>query len=192
MLLWTIQPYCVYELLRLKGIYRCNPELSSFLDTEEFVNAYEWISKKMKEKIGNSPEGVKYPVWAYYCVEGEHKRPDMRKIAFKVDKKSVLLEIEIPDSDVLLTDHTLWHCTLNDSINYKANYIDDISDEEWERLTEIEEDYYNSLSKENQRLYKEKSWEKVICSKKHNLKYVQATFWELKKSQIRKVWVLKK
>jgi len=183
MRLWTVQPYCVYETLQSDGIFRCIPELSSNLIYKDFVNAYDWLSKEMKERIGNPPEGVKYPIWAWFRVEGENKKPDMRKFAYKVSEKSVVLEIEIPDIDVLLTDYTMWHSVLNDSLNFKVNYVEDISYEEWNILSEKE--------LEGRTLYKEKSWKRVICSQMDNYKFIQATFWELKKSQIKKVWVLK-
>lgn len=194
MRLWTVQPYSVYELIQKEGIYRCDANLSDNLKYYyQFVNAYEWICKKMKERIGNPPAHTKYPVWAWYAVEGEHRRPDMRKCYLKVFEKSVLLELEIPDTEVLLTDHTMWHRVLNNSINYKANYMDSISSEEWEELVEQENNYYNILTAEEKKVYKEKSWEKIICSPESSFpKYVQATFWELKESQIKKVWILGK
>ena len=105
--------------------------------------------------------------------------------------RELVLEMEIPDTDVLLTDYTMWHSVLNDFLNFKVNYVEDISYEEWNILSEKELEYYNSLSAEAGRLYKEKSWKRVICSQMDNYKFIQATFWELKKSQIKKVWVLK-
>ncbi len=191
MRLWTVQPYCVYETLQSDGIFRCIPELSSNLIYKDFINAYDWLSKEMKERIGNPPEGVKYPIWAWFRVEGENKKPDMRKTEYKVSEKSVILEMEIPDTDVLLTDHTMWHSVLNDFLNFKVNYVEGISDEEWDLLSEKELEYYYSLSVEEQRLYKENSWKRVICFPTDNYKFIQATFWEIKKSQIKKVWVLK-
>lgn len=192
MRLWTVQPYCVYELIQRKGIYRCKPKLSELLDCEEFINAYEWISKQMRKRVGNPPKGVKYPVWAWYSVDGRNKRPDMRKSYMRVFEKSVLLEIEIPDVEVLLTNYDSWHIILNNGINYKANDMENISDEQWDIEVEKEEEYYKSLSDEEKIQYKESSWEKVIYTQGEVLPpYVQATFWELKRTQIKKVWILK-
>lgn len=192
MKLWTVQPYNVYEIIQREGVYQCKPELSELLDCEKFINAYDWISKQMRKRIGNPPKGVEYPVWAWYSVEGENKRPDMRKRYMKVFEKSVLLEIEIPDTEVLLTDHMNWHIVLNDMLNYRANYAGYTSDKQWDRDVEEEEEYYKGLSYEEKISYKEKSWERVIYTKDEILPlYVQATFWELKKEQIKKVWILK-
>lgn len=191
MKLWTIQPYCVYELLQRNGVYRCDPKVNDFLDHKYIIAAYDWISNQMKKIIGIPDVSIKYPVWAWYVIEGKHKRPDMRKSCFKVFEKSVLLEIEIPDEDVLLTDHDYWHMPLNNSINYQANYIEPISDEEWYKEVEKEDKFYNSLNDNEKLLYKQKSWEKIICTKHSSIQYIQATFWELKKDQIQKVWILK-
>lgn len=192
MRLWTVQSYNVYEVLRTTGIYRCNSDLSSLLEEDTFVNAYEWISEKMKSQIGNPPDNVKFPVWAWYKVDGQHQRPDMRTFGMRVFQKSVLMEIEIPDNQVLLSDFDLWHIVLNDTIYYKASSIEGISYEKWDAETDKEDEYYNSLSNEEKIIYKQNSWERIIYTNTNNLSdFVQATFWELKKEQIKKIWVLK-
>lgn len=192
MVLWTIQPYNVYEEIQKKNSYRCDPKLSVLLEIDEFRNAYKWIAKQMKKAVGMPPENIKYPVWAWYAIEGQHRRPDTRKASFKVTEKSVLMEIEIPDKKVLLTDHTNWHMVLNNCINYKASYMIGATDEELEEQIETEDKYYNKLLAKEKIKYKQKSWEKIICSPEDNIAYIQATFWELKKEQIIKVWVLRR
>lgn len=188
MRLWTIQSFDIYELMQKEGVYRCNPSKSNLLDT----NAYEWISNQMKARIGNPPKGVVFPVWAWYRREGKNNLHYMlRHLGMRVDKKSVLWEIEVPSSEVLLTDFINWHIALNNGINYKANYITS-EDEEWEREVDKEEAFYNSLSEEEKKLYKRKSWEQMICTSETSLPNVQATFWELKASQIKGTWILRK
>ncbi len=193
MKLWTVQPYCVYELIQKEGVYRCKPQKSEFIqEWGGFANAYDWISRQMKKRIGNPPKGVEYPVWAWYLYEGKNKRPDMRHRDVRVNEKSVLLEVEISDNDVLLTNEEYWYTVLNDHLYYKADNIIGISNEQWEIEVEKEEKYFNSLSPKEKTIYKEKSWENIICLPNDNFPYVQGTFWELKVSQIKKVWILKK
>lgn len=192
MQLWTVQPYNVYETLTATGIYKCNPHLSSLLEEDSFINAYKWISNEMKNRIGNPSADITFPVWAWYRVDGKNRKPDMRTIGMRVFEESVLMEIEIQDNKVLLSDFDHWHLVLNDGIFYKASLLENISSEEWELETDKEDVYYENLSDQEKITYKENSWKNIfspdIVSRSA---YVQATFWELEKEQIKKVWKLK-
>lgn len=96
------------------------------------------------------------------------------------------MEVEIPDKDVLLSDEELWHFVLNDF------YLSDATNEvEYNAAEEA----FDALPEDEQRAVKEKSWERIFfvsppvdnewvrvgC-------YIQATFWELRREQIVKVW----
>jgi len=192
MQLWTVQPYNVYETLTATGIYKCNPNLSSLLEEDSFINAYKWISNEMKNRVGNPSADITFPVWAWYCVDGKNKRPDMRTMGMRVFEESVLMEIEIQDNKVLLSDFEHWHLVLNDNIFYKASLLENIPFKEWDIETDKEDVYYENLSDEEKITYKENSWKNIfspdIVSRSA---YVQATFWELKKEHIKKIWKLK-
>ena len=66
MILWTIQPIEVYNLIQEKGYYICDPSKSECLEMMCFEKAYDWLIEKMKEKIGQPPLNAKYPVWAWH------------------------------------------------------------------------------------------------------------------------------
>ena len=72
MILWTIHPLTVYELIQRMDVYRCDPARCSM---PEFAEQYDWLSKRMTDMIGQPPIGVKYPVWAWYKQNGKHCRP---------------------------------------------------------------------------------------------------------------------
>ena len=50
---------------------------------DDFLFAYNWMVKKMKDKGLQPPVGVDYPIWAWYQWEGKRKRRDMRESGYE-------------------------------------------------------------------------------------------------------------
>ena len=98
------------------------------------------------------------------------------------DENYTCIEFEIPDDQVLLSDFDSWHTILNNGL---------FSDSEAE--ADRKDAYYDYLSAEDQKTYKEKDWEQVFdispFENDWTLRgdWVQATFWELRKEMIRDV-----
>ncbi len=65
----------------------------------------------MRKKIGEPPEGVAFPVWAWYMWENVRKKPDLRRErwgnGFQGDRFACM-EIDISDEKVVLTDFDEW------------------------------------------------------------------------------------
>jgi len=137
MKLWTIQTPDVYEKILKEGKYFCDEKKANLLESDEFRNAYNWLSKKMVQKIGHSK--VKYPVWGWYCIDGKNKKPDLRLSGYgERGKELVCLEIEIPDEKVVLSDYDLWHFVLNDIYLFDDDEeLDDLEDITKEELQEF-------------------------------------------------------
>ena len=182
MVLWTIQPVEVYELIQETGVYHCNFTKSMLNDCQE---QYDWLAQEMKRRIGNPPEGVSYPVWAWYMWEGERKKPDLRRERWGNGWKGerfACMEIDIPEAEVILSDFDSW------SIILLHGLLSD-SEEEDNRL----EQEYENLSEEFRQEYREANWERafelsyVDNDWVHRGDSIQATFWELRKEHIRKV-----
>ena len=182
MILWTIQPLEILDLLRREGCYRCDPEKGV---DPYFLRAYDWLAGKMAERIGPPPEGVRYPVWAWYRQNGRHRKPDLRSERWCYGYGGmpyVCMELSIPSERVVLSDFDEWHCVLNDIL---------ISDTEEEN--DAQESYFAALSPAEQVEYKSRNWERVFDVKR--LKndwvtrgdWVQATFWELRTEDVRKI-----
>ena len=184
MKLWTIQPVDVYNNIMSSGKYFCDPNRSSLLEDDLFRNAYSWLVKEMEKRIGDKPEYVKFPVWAWHTWEWKHKKPDLRSFVGKKGPKMVCIELEIPDNEVVLSDFDSWHYVLN-----KWHFGYETSDEE------LAEKYawLDSLSNEEREQEIKKSWQNVFNIEKINTywiiqgQFVQATFWEIKKEQVRKI-----
>lgn len=182
MILWSIQPEKVYEIILKEGVYRCE---ESYIDPD-FKKAYDWLVDEMVKRIGPQPDGVRYPVWAMHTWYGKRKKPDFRSLRWDWGSKGetfVCLEIDVPDDKVVLSDCDYWHSVLNDFPLTKT-------DEEFDELAKI----YDPLPEDQKKIYRENSWQGIFSfgniekdTWADSGKYVQATFWELRKEQIQKV-----
>ncbi len=184
MILWTFQEEEIYQSILKTGKYICDPEKSTMLDLD-MKPAYDWLVTQMKERVGNPPEGVTYPVWAWYAQKSQHQKPDLRTERWcygNGGEKYVCLEIEVPDEQVLLSDFDLWGLILLDALISETG----AEDTEFEKI-------YESLSPEKQFEMKYENWKRVFdVSPLDNEwmrrgEWIQATFWVLTKDMIRKV-----
>lgn len=139
----------------------------------------------MIKRIGEPPEGVRYPVWAWYIHDSKRKKPDLRKSEYgRKGEAMVCMEIDISDDEVVLSDEEIWLHVLN---NW---YLSDAScEEEYDK----EEVWLDGLNEDEKRKAIVDSWQLIfdITPFNNDFKikghYVQATFWELRADQIRKV-----
>ena len=79
---------------------------------------YEWMSKKLKEKIGDSSK-FDFPIWAWHTLYGKSIDPDITKELLDIyshnneNKDLYLLKLFVPEHLVLLSDFDAWHSPLN-------------------------------------------------------------------------------
>lgn len=196
MILWTIQHCQAYEQLQKDGILRANEDyLCSMVG---FRQAYDWMGAKMIGAGMLPPQGVGYPIWAWYQWEGKRKRRDMREGGYgKRGEKMVQLTIEVADRDVLLSDFDLFHYPLNGW--YLP--IDEADDLEFEKLYELFgysfQDLGNySIQTDDMKHLRSRivsSWERIFLLEKEDdgwiygkkeSKSIQAVFWELHFNQV--------
>ena len=116
MKIWSIQPEEALKLLLLGKSFSSDRELveQGFDNDWAWENAYNWLSGKMVDKGISLP--TKYPVWGWVQWANEaKKRPDLRSISCSINKtdRQVLLELDVPESEMLLSDFDLWHFVLN-------------------------------------------------------------------------------
>ena len=171
MILWSIQHRQAYENMIETGVLRADEK--HLLFEGDLKDAYLWMANQMRERIGYPPDGVVFPVWAWYQWEGKRKRPDMRIHGYSSEKgvPLVLLTLEVPESCVLLSDFDYWHVVLNDG-ELIFPYSDDTVYSEAE---------------------KRKSWENIFdisCSydrEEHSNLSTQGTLWEIKQNWVVKV-----
>ena len=182
MRLWTIQPQEIYEILKQDGVFHCDPSRSTCLTEMNFGHAYDWMCEQMYQKIGNPPEGVTSPIWAWHTLDWKHQKPYLRRTEFCHEpENSVCLEVEIPDAQVLLSDEERWHSVLG---NW---YLTNTTNETDYRQAEA---WFDSLSPEEQQEARQQSWQHIFEITPFENEwdrrgcYIQATFWELRLEQI--------
>ena len=61
MILWTIKPYEVWEILQCEGVFRADPQYVE----DSFRYPYSWYIQQMEKVIPRMP-GVQTPVWSWY------------------------------------------------------------------------------------------------------------------------------
>lgn len=105
MQLWTIQTKELYDTLMRQGYVYCD-RIGYF--NEEHPGAYQWMCEQMRQRIGEPPlPEIKYPLWAYYQYNSRKDRKPKYKLGSE-DDEAVYMEIDLPKSDVLLSDLSFW------------------------------------------------------------------------------------
>lgn len=167
MRLFTIQPEAVLQELHEKDYFICDPKKSELIQECDFEESYKWISNIMNISIPKTNDKITYPIWAWHTYRGKPYKIDRRTTYYKIlTKDDYILEIEIPDEEVLLSDFDKWHYVLNnigipedesneECFEYAYNLSGRLKEESWKRIFEIEES-----------------------------QYVQATFWLLNKDNV--------
>ena len=117
-----------------------------------------------------------------YRIKKKKKKPDLRNIGLGTPgEKSVCIEFEIDDLQVLLSDFFAWHSVLNGGF-----YNDSHTEAEWNE----KDAWYEALSGKQKGIETLKSWQKVFdvnafenefCQ---NGRYIQAIFWKLSKDMV--------
>lgn len=188
MRLWSVQTENVYNTVMKTGYCivderkaECLYDNDGKLD-ESFKRSYDWLVDRMTEKIGK-PDNVVLPWWAYYKSEGirDLKLENLNYYGTP-GKEYILLELEVPDEEVVLSDLDAWHFVLN---NW---WLDgSLSEEEWEKNNR----WIETLKPDERQKVKNESWNRIFDIEPFENDWmakgqsVQATFWILKKEYIK-------
>lgn len=192
MILWTIQSIDAWKELQVSGILRCYDQ---FVEIEDYV-AYKWMIEQMEKRVSvKRPENA-FPLWACYQWDGEqHKKPDLRSSDhLPKGQKGVRIEFQINDHLVLLSDFDLWHFVLNYWYLPQSTANGELFEA---KLAENGLSFFQSKPLPDPAFYEiiTKSWERIfdIEWEEKDLtvpkvqKSIQATFWELRLKEVRRV-----
>lgn len=185
MLLWSIHTPDILDIIERNEVYVCDPQLSEHITDFSFGPAYDWLAKQLEVRVGPRPSGVSYPVWAWHTLNWRRHKPDLRESGWLAKgQDGVLLTLDVPDNQVLLSDFDAWHWVINGwFLSAATNEID----------CEKEENAFNALPESEKQLALHQSWEHIfdIATFENDWtchgKYIQATFWELKTEYIKSV-----
>lgn len=143
----------------------------------EYRSQYGWMAKQMRKRIGEPPiPDIKYPVWVWLQCESK-KRPAPPMSPSEIqdgEEMTVMLELDVPDDAVLLSDFMLWHLPLNNGAI----------------CTKQETKIYEQSSPENQQERMIATWERIfdldtcdpyITMTKRQNRAIQGTIWLLRK-----------
>lgn len=181
MKLWTIQPIETWELFNKQGYYH-----GTFEYIMEFPEAYDWMKKQLVIKIGINKEY--YPVWAWV------QKPDLRTSGhLDKGKKGVLLELNVDENEVLISDFDLWHYVLN----YWYLPISEEDGDKFDKKLESKglsynkqkplPEPYNSIVEDSWQRIFDLDWVEESITGKQDNKWFQTVFWDLKIEQVKKV-----
>ena len=113
MKVYTIQTIDFYKELLQNGVVYCNRESGWCKDCKV---QYDWMAEQMRDRLGVPPlPDIKYPIWVWlqYTSRKKPKPPMSPKEIPDGQTEAVLLELEVPDNLVLLSDLDLWILPLN-------------------------------------------------------------------------------
>lgn len=177
MKVWTIQPKEIIQKVKNGETFYCDPKQAFWKD--EFQDAYQWMAEQMKKKIGEPPRKGIYPVWVWYSWEGKRKCPLLQED--KIKRNCEILELDIPENKILLSDFDNWFFVLNHL------YLS-MKESRKEQMKECDSIY--CLPEEEKQKQIEKSWEHIFQTEHFNNgylvtgEYVQGCVWCLKPEYI--------
>jgi hypothetical protein len=157
MRVWSLQPLAVYDKLRAAGTLHVDPALCPALTGPEpwleMLEAYTWVAGQMTRRGVTPPPGVTLPWWAWHTIDWEQHKPDLRRREYRGYNDQVCLELELPDTEVVLTDFWAWNAVLG------QHYLGDASST---AEYDAEQAWLDTLSDEDRRSTVVESWQKVF------------------------------
>lgn len=197
MKLYTFQPNFIWETIQKDGyfhpfdLFEKNESLKEdFTHHWGFAQSYQWLREQMIKKNISYKNNNSHLIWTWYQWFGDKKKPDKRyaSVFNFYEEPFVMLELEVDENRVCLTDYDLWHYVLN----YWYIESEEISENFSQKFNFYKQ---KPLKNKKARNTLEKSWEKIFDleeSKKFmeidkSQQVIQATLFELFLEDVKKV-----
>jgi len=134
---WTIQHIDFWNMNKEKEYLEAHPNYIF----KEFSDSYLWMMNQMSQRLENYKGN--YPIWLWL------KRPDLRCSGhFNKGEHGVLLEVELNQEEVLISDCMAWHVVLNDGFLafteeedclFERGLLSMTKEESWNRIFDYKE-----------------------------------------------------
>lgn len=197
MKLYTFQPNFIWQTIQDKGFYHPFDlfEKDSFLKEDltqdwGFAQSYMWLKEKMVKKGISYQNHNDHMIWAWKKWSGKKEKPDKRYASVYAfyDKPFVMMELDIDSSRVLLSDYESWYFVLNYSYLAHEKDVENFS----AKFKHFRKKPYSDKKAD---LEMRESWNNIFDLEKSRsiLEYpkeeqcIQATFFEIFKSDVKKV-----
>ena len=157
------------------------PYTMAYTDASIFAAPYAYIADRMRHYIGEPPKGCVYPVWAWYKY-ANCRAPDKKRL-YEEYGEAVLLTVEIPKREVLLSDFNLYDA-------YCLHGLPILSEKDFEAYSAIEDRGIGDADKVLlQKMLREASWERLFLPYADRMEgeprsYIQATLWQITREQV--------
>lgn len=189
MKIWTFQDPEVCKIIRQIGIYypdknKCD-ERNCY---PQFEYAYQWITDQMAKKIKPRNNIDPVPIFGWYTQNGKPGVTNLKLPMNQYQQDMILLELDIPDNEIVLSDYALWFDVLNN-----VSCIPAKTEREAKTRDFIHYKGITKLFPKKYQVLKEKSWENIFCdafTEKVDTSWrrygfdIQATFWEIRSDMI--------
>ena len=217
MKLYTVQPLEV--LLKVKKFGALTSRSYILEDEDEitkfFLPSYKWMKDQMLKRLPHfKPNEETFPWWGWCRYGGKDNKPKFseqyyRDLLKRLDEIQVIIELEIPDELVLLSDFDAWHFRLNtwflgyeyEIREFEKYIINKCNMAKKDLKKPLTLNYMSLLTIDNEELRKEffgmlnNNWERMfdlnLCPKilrfKKEHQQIQGNFWELKWEYVRSV-----
>lgn len=194
MLIWSWQSSECADTLERGETWHCDATKASWYG--DFDYYYDWMASEMARRIGKPPAGVRWPIWGwarYDFIDGNCPEDDDPMVDPSLEGDYACLLMDVPDSQVLLSDEEEWMSILNGYpvLPVESSYITD--EDELTKLIDRFIDMKKDVSADAPTDEILATWPTVFDTREirsplnnwHG-RHIQATFWE-----IRPEWVVR-
>lgn len=201
MRVYTIQTIGFYEELLQNGVAYCNRESET---CKESKVQYDWMAEQMRKRIGEPPiPEIKYPVWVWlqYNSKKDSMPPMSPKEIPSGQEKAVLLELDVPDDAVLLSDLNLWILPLNhwainkkreDKLLYKELGVYEEKHGKCYEMHEYPEEIRRKIFDSWERVFDLNIYDPYMITSKPKNRSIQGTIWLLRKEWLKVAHIFNK